>query len=100
MPIPKKHLDELYALLMKAKTSKDMRLLLADLLTPKERATVAERLQLVQMLMSGTPQRTIAKTLKMSISKVTRGSLALKVSKGGFRKFIPKKSASKKRVAR
>ncbi len=92
MAIPRKHLSDLYALLAEAKTEKDMRLLLGDLLTPKELATIAQRWQLVQMLSAGIPQRAIAKTLGMSISKVTRGSLALKKSRGGFGKFLKKKS--------
>lgn len=92
MPTNPQHTQDLYKLLARAKTEKDMRLLLGDLLSPKELATIAERWQLVQMLSEGVPQRSIAKALGISISKVTRGSLALKRSRGGFRKFMKKKS--------
>ena len=59
-------------------------MLLSDLLTPKERASIAERWQLIQMLANGTKQRDIKKKLKMSISKITRGSRALRYGSGGF----------------
>ena len=91
-----KHAQDLYSLLARAKTEKDMRLLLGDLLSPKELATIAERWQLVRMLSEGIPQRTIAASLNISISKVTRGSLALKRSRGGFKKFLKMKPLRKK----
>lgn len=58
--------------------------LLEDLLTPKERSTIGERWQLIQLLASGMPQREIAARLGMSISKITRGSRVLQYGRGGL----------------
>jgi TrpR family transcriptional regulator, trp operon repressor len=91
MPVPRQHLQDLCALLRAPKDEREMQKLLSDLLSPKEIAVFAERWQLVKMLAEGVPQRTIAKKLKISISKVTRGSHALRRSRGGFRRFLKKK---------
>ncbi|MBI1812741.1 hypothetical protein HY285_01250 [Candidatus Peregrinibacteria bacterium] len=48
-------------------------ILLKDILTPNELASVTERWQLVRELAKDTPQREIAKKLRISISKITRG---------------------------
>lgn len=77
----KNHLDELCRLLIKVRTPKQAELFLNDLLTPEEIDSVAERLQIFKLLVKGLPQRQISQELKVSISKVTRGSLALKKSK-------------------
>ena len=65
-------------------------MLLEDILTPQELDAVAERWQLIRALHSGRPQRTIARELKLSISKITRGSRMLKYGSGGFRHFLQK----------
>lgn len=63
---------------------------MADILTPQELASVAERWQLIQELHKGTPQRDIAKKLNLSISKITRGSRMLQYGSGGFSLFLKK----------
>ena len=90
MVIPPKHLRELYQLLAAVDSEKEAKVLLADLLTPQELASLAERWQLVQELHAGTPQRDIAKKLKLSISKITRGSRQMKFGSGGFPLFLKK----------
>lgn len=65
-------------------------MLLDDILTPQELASVAERWQLVQHLSKGTPQRDISKKLGISISKITRGSRQFKYGPGGFQYFLKK----------
>lgn len=90
MKIPRKHLQELYQLLASVKSPKDAKVLLEDLLTPQELGTLAERWQLVRLLNSGMTQRAISKALKVSISKVTRGSRVLQYGRGGFKKFLKK----------
>ena len=65
-------------------------MLLNDILTPQELESVAERWQLIQALASGKPQREIAHDLKLSISKITRGSRMLKYGSGGFGLFLRK----------
>lgn len=62
--------------------------LLQDLLTPNERESLAERWQIVQLLANGMPQRDIADTLGVSISKITRGSRVLQEGKGGLLKAL------------
>jgi len=65
-------------------------MLLQDILTPQEIESIVERWQLIKQLASGKPQRDVAKDLKISISKITRGSRVLKYGTGGFRHFIEK----------
>ncbi|MFH0851710.1 MAG: YerC/YecD family TrpR-related protein [Candidatus Peregrinibacteria bacterium] len=88
MAAPRKHLQDLYQLFASVRSEGEAEKLLADILTPQELASVAERWQLVQELHKGTPQRTIAKKLKVSISKITRGSRMLQYGSGGFRMFL------------
>ena len=90
MPVPSQHLKELYALFASVGNEKEAELLLKDMLTPQELASLAERWQLIQELATGTPQRDIAKKLKISISKITRGSRMLQYGSGGFAYFIEK----------
>lgn len=77
MIIPKKHLQELFNLLLKIKDEKQMGAVLEDLLTPQELASIAERLQIIKALAKGKTQRDIARNLKSSIGKVSRGSRVL-----------------------
>lgn len=70
--------------MMTPRTRKEWEALLQDLLTPQEREAMEERWQLVQLLAKGMPQRTIAKTIPVSISTITRGSRALQSGTGGF----------------
>ena len=88
MVIPPKHLRELYQLLASLDSEKEAKLLLEDLFTPQELASLAERWQLVRELHAGTPQRDIAKKLHISISKITRGSRQMKFGSGGFPLFL------------
>lgn len=88
MKIPQKHLDDLYELLASPKSAADAKLLMEDLLTPQERAKLAERWQLVKLLSAGMTQRKVAQKLKISISKVTRGSRQLQFGTGGFKKNL------------
>ncbi|MDD4628165.1 MAG: Trp family transcriptional regulator [Candidatus Peribacteraceae bacterium] len=91
MAIPEKHLNDLHQLFASVKTPQDAEMLLQDILTPQELESVAERWQLIQALASGKPQRDIARDLKLSISKITRGSRMLKYGSGGFKHFLAKR---------
>jgi len=90
MTIPKKHLKEINTLFASIRTPKEAEMLLSDILTPQELESVAERWQLIQALAAGKPQREIAHELKLSISKITRGSRMLKYGSGGFKHFLAK----------
>ncbi|MBU0767057.1 trp operon repressor [Patescibacteria group bacterium] len=90
MPIPSSHLKDLYKLFASVESEREAEKLLKDILTPQELASVAERWQLVQKLSADEPQRKISKDLKVSISKITRGSRQLKFGGGGFKYFLKK----------
>lgn len=58
-------------------------------LTIEERQALALRFELIKALLEGKkPQREIAKDLQISISKITRGSNALKTIKSDLREFL------------
>lgn len=90
MVVPLRHYKELCELFASAENPKEVDMLLQDILTPQEIESIAERWQLIRQLSSGKPQRDVAKNLKVSISKITRGSRVLKYGAGGFRHFIDK----------
>ena len=54
---------------------------LGDLLTASELDDVARRLQIIEMLAEGIPQRQIAERLGVGIATVSRGSNVLKQRK-------------------
>lgn len=92
--LPAKYHTELYELIAALDSPREAEILLKDLLTPQELDSVAERWQEIQLLVSGMPQRDIAEKLGISISKITRGSHALKYGTGGFRKMLEKLAIS------
>jgi len=96
MVTQRSHLRDLYRLFAVTKTEKEAEMLLADILTPQELESVAERWQLIQALHAGKPQREIAHGLKLSISKITRGSRMLKYGSGGFELFLKKLKKARK----
>jgi TrpR family transcriptional regulator, trp operon repressor len=58
-------------------------------LTLEEKQALARRFLLVKELLQGNKtQREIAKDLSLSISKITRGSNALKIIRGSLREFL------------
>lgn len=67
-----------------------MREFLEDLLSPREFTDIAGRLQIVKELKKGMTHRAIAKKLKTSIIKVSRGVRALNSGSGGFMKILKK----------
>ncbi len=90
MAVFKKHIAELYTLFASVEDEKEAKMLLADILTPQELESLAERWQLIQALNKGMPQRDIAEKLGISISKITRGSRMLQFGEGGFKHFLSK----------
>lgn len=90
MPVSPKDRKDLYALFASVETDKEAKLLIEDIFTPQEIASLSERWKLVQELHKGTPQRDISKKLGISISKITRGSRALQYGSGGLAYFLKK----------
>ena len=75
-----KYLESLVNHLLAQNSSAAMEKALYDLLTVGELADVANRLQIIEMLQQGIPQRQIADKLGVGIATVTRGSHHLKRS--------------------
>lgn len=90
MLTPSPAYKDLYKLFCAIENQREAELLLEDLLTPQELASLAERWQEIQLLAKGMTQRDVAKQLDISISKVTRGSHALQYGSGGFSLFLKK----------
>ena len=95
MPVPSRHLHDLYKLFASIRNEKEARMLLEDILTPQEIQDIAERWQIVRALAAGIPQRTIAENLDVSIATITRGSRMLKAGSGGFHHFLNKSGMKK-----
>lgn len=92
------HLEELYRLFAAVDTPREAEMLLQDILTPQELASLSERWQLIQKLHAGEPQRDIAQELGVSISKITRGSRMLQYGSGGFEYFLRKLAVGKRKM--
>ena len=90
MPLSPSSYKELYELFAAVDSPKEAKMLLEDILTPQELESIAQRWQEIQALARGDSQRDIAKELKISISKITRGSRMLQYGGGGFRHFLRK----------
>lgn len=86
-------MDDVLSVIQAAAPSKPMlRAFLRDLLTPAEYRDTALRWRIVKMLSQGFPQREIAESLGVSLSKITRGSRELADDQGGFAKILQRKS--------
>lgn len=81
--------QRLLQLILKAKEEDQLDKLLELFLTISERDALSSRYQIVEALLVGdAPQREIAETLGLSISKITYGSNALKRTGEPLRKFL------------
>lgn len=82
-------MDDILEVLQTIAPSKPLlRAFLCDLLTPAEYRDTALRWRIVTQLFKGVPQRDIAESLGVSLSKVTRGSRELLDKTGGFTKVL------------
>lgn len=78
-------MDDVVATLQAVAPSRPLlKAFLRDLLTPAEYRDTALRWRIIKMLSQGVPQRDIAESLGVSLSKITRGSRELSDGKGGF----------------
>lgn len=68
-------------------TQEEMEEFISDLLTPSERKDLWERWSIIDHLLKGHSQREIRDKLKVSISKVTRGSQEIQRGTGAFRRL-------------
>jgi TrpR family trp operon transcriptional repressor len=87
-PMVDENLSELVQALAKTKDPLLIKDFLRCLLTPAEAADIAARWALVKALEQKTPQREIAKTLGLSLCKITRGSREMKNPHQAFQKML------------
>jgi TrpR family trp operon transcriptional repressor len=86
-PRVEEYLKDLSQTLANTTDAELIRSFLHSLLTPAETADIAARWALVKALRSKVPQREIAKTLGISLCKITRGSRELKKPDSPFIKI-------------
>ena len=82
------NLSELASALAQTKDSVLIKAFLRRLLTPAETADIAARWALVKALEQKIPQREIARTLGISLCKITRGSKEMKNPDQAFQKML------------
>ena len=87
-PAVEENLSELAAALAKTKDAELIKGFLRRILTPSETADIAARWALVKALEQKIPQREIAKTLGLSLCKITRGSKEMKSPDRAFQKML------------
>ncbi|MDR1684126.1 MAG: trp operon repressor, partial [Elusimicrobiota bacterium] len=83
----KKNLNSFVRHLLKIKTEEQLEAFLSEIMTAKEIVTLSLRWRLLELLRAGQSQRGIAKTLGISLCKITRGSKILN-KKGSITKQI------------
>jgi TrpR family trp operon transcriptional repressor len=81
----------LASLLQEADRANVLDRFLQDLLTPGEIEDLVLRWRIFEELLESKPQRDIAKSLGISITKVSRGSVVLRDQKNSIRTFRPRK---------
>jgi len=87
-PLVEENLSELALALAKTGDASLIKNFLKRLLTPAETADIAARWALVKALDRKIPQREIAKTLGLSLCKITRGSKEMKNPDHAFQKML------------
>jgi TrpR family trp operon transcriptional repressor len=87
-PRVKKNLGELSGILARCNDPALIESFLRCLFTPAEAADIAGRWALVKDLEAGVSQREIARTLGISLCKITRGSRELKKRGSAFRRML------------
>lgn len=88
--------EELCSLIIKSKDKDFLMDFLASLLTPAEKKDIANRWLLVKEIANGKSQRDIAKSFKMSLCKITRGSKELKKQNSPFKKMLELSASEQK----
>ncbi len=82
-------------LLAELSDPKDVRDVLKGILTPQEQARIDLRWRIVELLVQGVSQRSIAERLGVSLCNITRGSHELKHGPRRF-KAVVERAAKKK----
>ena len=87
-----KQMDKIISVFSSITDKRTMRKLFDELLTESERKNLSLRWKLLEELSKNTPQREIAKSLHLSLCKITRGSKILKDKKSVCSKLLKKTS--------
>ena len=95
-PAVEENLSELAIALAETKDALLIKDFLRRLLTKSETADIAARWALVKALEQKIPQREIAKTLGLSLCKITRGSKEMKNPSQAFQKLLAAARKKKK----
>ena len=95
-PLVEENLSELALALAETGDALLIKSFLKRLLTPAETADIAARWALVKALEKKIPQREIAKTLGLSLCKITRGSKEMKNPDQAFQKMLAAGKQGKK----
>ena len=88
-------LSELAQLLARIEDPALVEAVLAALLTPTEARDLSARWELVKRLDQGEPQRLIAKELRLSLCKITRGSRELKKPQSALKALLELRERSR-----
>ncbi len=83
-----RNIEELSQIISKLKDDKEISQLLNELLSESELEVLSKRWRIIKMLKAGYTQREIAKELKVSLCKVTRGAKIIKDENAIVSKFI------------
>lgn len=75
-----KYLNQFVEKLRAIKTTREMKGFLRAILTPEEFRAIPLRLEIVELLKKGVPQRDIVKRLGVGIATVTRGSKEIQLN--------------------
>lgn len=79
--------QELCHLLATARTTEAVAGILQELLSPHELDALAERWQIVQLLLDGCSQRDVRDRLQVAIATVSRGARVIKYGSGRLEKI-------------
>lgn len=85
---PSKEAKELYAAILKLKSTDEAAKFFRDLLTMPEITEFANRWQMVKLLYQGASYAAIAKKLKVSTTTVTRVAYWLRSGTGGYKLLL------------
>ncbi|MEW6408427.1 MAG: Trp family transcriptional regulator [Patescibacteria group bacterium] len=86
--INERYKKELIEVILTIKNTKVLAKFFEELLTPREFKDITKRWQTVKQLHKKIPQRQISKNLRVSISKITRGSRVLQSENSIFKKIL------------
>lgn len=86
--------EELFHLVAAARTTEAVAGILQELLSPHELDALAERWQIVQLLLDGCSQREVRDRLQVAIATVSRGARVIKYGSGRLEKIYARQRHS------